>query len=123
MNVSLPLSAADPAERFGCSPSIRARQDASYSPAVRRKMRPVRSLDTSSEARDRELVIYRRKTPEQRGESALQFCDDAWAITADGIRLRHPDYDAESVMLAVRRMRLGDDLYRKVWPGAPLVAP
>lgn len=40
-----------------------------------------------------------------------------------GIRLRHPDYTAEHVEMALARLLWGDDLYRKARPSWPLLEP
>ena len=40
-----------------------------------------------------------------------------------GIRARHPDYDDMRVRMAYRRLVLGDDLVRTIWPDRDLVAP
>lgn len=61
--------------------------------------------------------------PARRVEIAVQMSDEVWELAADGVRFRHPDYDRQTVVWAVRRMRLGDELFRRVWPDAPLVAP
>lgn len=44
-----------------------------------------------------------------------------WSIA--GIRRRHPHYDASELRLALARMTLGDDLFRRVWPDFELLDP
>jgi hypothetical protein len=53
----------------------------------------------------------------------MAMSEDVNAIAADGVRARHPAYDADRVRWAVLRLRLGDEVFRQVWPDAPLVAP
>jgi hypothetical protein len=60
---------------------------------------------------------------QRRTEIALQMSEDVWTIAADGICSRHPDYDDTKVRWALRRFRLGDDVFRRVWPDAPVLAP
>lgn len=36
---------------------------------------------------------------------------------------RHPDYTEDEVTSALLRMDHGDDVFRKVWPGRPLLQP
>lgn len=83
----------------------------------------VRSADTSLESHRRQIELYRAMEPARRVEIAVQMSDEVWELAADGVRFRHPDYDRQTVVWAVRRMRLGDELFRRVWPDAPLVAP
>jgi hypothetical protein len=43
-------------------------------------------------------------------------------IAGEGIRRRHPEYDDEQVVWALRRIQLGDRLFRSAWPDGPLLA-
>lgn len=80
--------------------------------------------DTDPEADAFQREVFSRMTPERRIEAAFEMTEEALAIAADGIRQRHPDYDEPAVDWAIKRLRLGDDdLYRAVWPAAPLVDP
>jgi hypothetical protein len=66
---------------------------------------------------------YKRVPPGVRVAIAASMSDDARAVARAGIRARHPEYTAEQVSRALMRLVLGDDLCRRAWPGAPLVAP
>ena len=66
---------------------------------------------------------YRRMTGEERVALALRMTSQAWRISASGIRSRHPDYTSEDVDWALTRLRLGDEVFRKAWPDAPVLAP
>lgn len=83
----------------------------------------MRSLDTSPEMHAVQIELYRSMSPARRVEIAVQLSEDVWAIAADGIGARHPGYDENQVQWALRRLRLGDELFRRVWPDAPLLAP
>jgi len=48
---------------------------------------------------------------------------DARAITIDGIRHRHPEDDQQQARWALFRLLVDDELFRRVWPQAPIVAP
>ena len=48
---------------------------------------------------------------------------DARAITLAAIRQRHPEYDDTSARWALFRLLVGDELFQKAWPHAPLLAP
>jgi hypothetical protein len=82
----------------------------------------VRSPDTSPEAHRLQIEAYRRMGPARRAELAVQMSEEAWELAADGIRMRHPDYDPQDVARALWRLRLGDELFRSVFPDDPLVA-
>lgn len=75
------------------------------------------------EAYARQMAIYRDMSPHQRVSVAMAMSEDVNAIAAEGVRARHPGYDEARVRWAVLRLRLGDEIYRQVWPDAPLVAP
>ncbi|MFT7521197.1 MAG: hypothetical protein ACI9MC_003348 [Kiritimatiellia bacterium] len=53
---------------------------------------------------------------------AMRMSDDVRGVTADGIRHRHPKYTRSEVRWALDRMLLGDDLFAKAYPLAPLLS-
>ena len=55
---------------------------------------------------------------EKRLELALRMSDTLREVTAAGVRQRHPTYSSDQVRLAVIRLSLGDELFRKVYPDA-----
>ncbi|MGH9111239.1 MAG: hypothetical protein ACRDZN_02915 [Acidimicrobiales bacterium] len=83
----------------------------------------MRSADTSPEIHAVQIEIYRNMTPARRLELAIEMTAEANAISARSIRSRHPDYSDDEVQWALLRLRFGDDLFRKAWPDARLVAP
>jgi hypothetical protein len=78
---------------------------------------PFLPSDTSLEAIRVQHAIYRRMPPEQRLYLACQMSDSIRAVAAEGVRVRHPDYTERQVQLAVIRMTLGEELFRRVYPG------
>jgi hypothetical protein len=78
---------------------------------------PFLPSDTSLEAIRVQHAIYRRMPPEKRLRLAFQMSDSARAIAAAGVRARHPEYTERQVRLAVIRLRLGEELFRRVYPG------
>jgi hypothetical protein len=74
--------------------------------------------DTTPEAAAVLLDIYRRMPPLRRVQMALEMGKMAHGLSAAGVRSRHPDYTEEEVRLAVIRLRLGEELFGKVYPGA-----
>lgn len=67
------------------------------------------------------MEVFRRMSASRRMELAIEMTEEVWSISADAIRSRHPEYDEQTVSWALHRLRFGDDLFRKVWPSAPLV--
>lgn len=83
----------------------------------------MRPLDTSYPAYVTQIEIYRRMQPEERLALALEMSDDVTAVLSDGVRMRHPDYDESAVQAAVSILRLGEDAFRKAFPGRALPVP
>ncbi|MBA3395240.1 MAG: hypothetical protein H0T89_21510 [Deltaproteobacteria bacterium] len=79
--------------------------------------------DTTPDAAEQQLAIYRRMSPAQRCAIAAQMSAEARAITMAGIRRRHPEYDAEQARLALFRLLLGDEMFKRVWPHAATLDP
>ena len=83
----------------------------------------MRPSDTTAPAHQAQLEIYRRMGADARLALGLQMSDELQQVAADGIRLRHPGYDAEMLWAALVRQRLGLEIFRIVYPGRPVVAP
>jgi hypothetical protein len=84
----------------------------------------VRSRDTSPEAHEIQMQIYRSMTPGRRIELGFEMSEEAFEVMAAGIRMRHPNYTEDQVRWALIRLRTeDDDLFRRAWPDAPLLAP
>jgi hypothetical protein len=66
--------------------------------------------DTTPDAADVRLAIYRRMPPAQRCAIAARMSADARAVTLAGIRSRHADYDEEQLRLAEFRLLVGDEV-------------
>ena len=72
--------------------------------------------DTSPEARRVQLEALRRLGVSGRAKAMFALSRFTRECTKAGIRMRHPDYDEEQVEMALRRIMLGDELFRKVYP-------
>jgi hypothetical protein len=79
--------------------------------------------DTDDDARAAQFRAWRRMGSARCLELAFQMSDDARAITAAGIRHRHPDYDDDQVRWALYRLLLGDATFTAAFPAAPLLPP
>jgi hypothetical protein len=83
----------------------------------------MRPRDTTAESYEAQLAVYRRLGAPQRADLAARMSAATRELTRAGIRSRHPDYDEQKIELALRRLLYGEDLFRRAWPGEPLLAP
>lgn len=83
----------------------------------------MRPYDTSPEAHELQLRLYRSMTDEQRSGLALEMSDDVRQIAREGIKQRHPEYTDEDVKKALVALLYGADAAAKVWPGSPVPSP
>ena len=79
--------------------------------------------DTTPESHEAQLQAYRRLGATGCARLAGRLSADTRELTRAGIRARHADYTEEEVEFALRRILLGDDLFRRAWPARPLLAP
>ncbi|HUU43742.1 MAG TPA: hypothetical protein VMX57_08180 [Planctomycetota bacterium] len=75
-----------------------------------------RVTDTSPEARRVQLEALRRLGVEGRLKATCALNRLTRELTKTGIRDRHPDYTEEQVEFALRRIMLGEKLFREVYP-------
>jgi hypothetical protein len=73
--------------------------------------------DTTVEAFQVQCDIFSRLSPTERLRRTFDLIDFAERLSANGIRQRHPGYDEEQVRMALIKMRLGDELFKQVYPG------
>ena len=83
----------------------------------------MRARDTSQEAHEHQVRLYRAMSAERRSEIALRMSDDLRRIAAEGIRQRHPDYSETDVRRALVALLYGAEAASKVWPGALVPRP
>ncbi len=70
--------------------------------------------DTSSEAHDIQLRVYRRMSSEERTELAIEMSEEARTTALDGIRRRNPQWDADECWLELLRLLWGDALFSRL---------
>ena len=83
----------------------------------------MRPPDTSSEAEEVQIEIFRRMEPQKRLQAAALLAETCRTLLAEGIRKRHPNYDEEQVRLAVIRCLLSEDLFLRAYPSARDILP
>ena len=76
--------------------------------------------DTTPEARRVQVEVFRQMAPERRSALAVRLSRQLREVAEAGVRMRHPDYTQEQVRLAAIRLRLGNDLFRKAYPGVEI---
>jgi hypothetical protein len=83
----------------------------------------VHPRDTTLDGHEAQLRVYRRLGATGRARLAERLSVDTRRLTRSGIRTRHPEYTDEQIELALRRILLGDELFRRAWPTSALLSP
>lgn len=73
--------------------------------------------DTTVDAAAVYYEALRRMPPEERMRRSLEASDQLRDVLESGVRQRHPEYNDRQAKLAAIRLRLGDTLFREVYPG------
>ena len=71
--------------------------------------------DTSPEAREVLRRIYAEMSPSEKFRRLSELTLAANQLTLAGLRSRHPAESESSLLLRLARIRLGDDLARRVY--------
>jgi hypothetical protein len=79
--------------------------------------------DTTPEAAEVQRRILRGMSSARKVEIISSMCEGMRSVATAGIRMRHPHYDEQQARWALWRMLYGDELFRRAWPAAPLLAP
>jgi hypothetical protein len=80
-------------------------------------------LDTTADAHDVQRNVYRRLGGAERVAILFRLSGLVRETAMAGIRRRHPSYDEAQVSRALRRLILGDEMMRQVFPDQDLVDP
>lgn len=67
-------------------------------------------------------ALYRGMTSGQRSELVVELSQATREIALENIRRRHPAYGDHQARMALYRLLLGDELFRRVWPAEPLLS-
>jgi hypothetical protein len=71
--------------------------------------------DTSSKAERIQIEIFRRVKPERKLELSFELSAFLRELIKEGVRNRHPEYSEEEVEFAVRKILLGEELFKRVY--------
>ena len=78
--------------------------------------------DTTPEAMAKEFEILRRIGPGDKFAMIFELNENMRSLVKAGVKYRHPDWDDQSVEREVKRLMIGDELFREVY-GKVLVEP
>ena len=73
-------------------------------------------MDTTPQAEQVQLEIFRRMGPEKRLQAGIALSQLSRTLLREGVRMRHPEYDERKVNLAVIRLTLPEDLFLAAYP-------
>jgi len=73
--------------------------------------------DTTLEAYRVQIQALRRLGPEGRLKMMFELSENLRELAVTGVRRRHPDYNDEKVMYAVLHLMVGEEVFRKLFPG------
>ena len=76
----------------------------------------MRTPDTTLEAQQVQLEIFRRMDPEKRLQCAIALSQTCRELLKEGVRRRHPEYDERQISLAVARLMLPEKLFFAAYP-------
>lgn len=77
--------------------------------------------DTSSDALHAQLAAVMRLSGEERTQVAVEMSEATRELARAGVRMRHPEYNANEVELALFRLLYGNEMFRQTWPDEPLL--
>jgi len=83
----------------------------------------MRKLDTHSKVEKVRLRIFRKMEPEKKLELSFMLCELVKAFLKEGVKNRHPEYSDDEIELAVQKILLGEELFKKVYPSAKNISP
>ena len=83
----------------------------------------MRPLDTTPEADQLQLEIFRRMGPEKRLQAGIALSQLCRKLLLEGVRMRHPEYNERQIELAVIRLMLPENLFLAAYPEARDIGP
>ncbi|MGA2956493.1 MAG: hypothetical protein ABSF48_12330 [Thermodesulfobacteriota bacterium] len=83
----------------------------------------MRPTDTTAEAEQMQLEIFRRMGPEKRLQAGIALSQLCRKLLAEGVRRRHPEFDEREIKLATIRLTLPEDLFLAAYPEARHIRP
>ena len=72
-------------------------------------------MDTTPEAWEFYLGLLRKLTPAEKMQRVFEWSEVVRQFHLAGLRERHPGADEREIFLRAARIKLGDELFRKVY--------
>jgi len=79
--------------------------------------------DTPSEIKKIQIEFFKKMSSERKWKMIINFIELQRKLILSGIKLRHPEYSNEEVEYAFKRLLLGEELFKKVYPKGKIVDP
>ena len=76
--------------------------------------------DTTLEAYQHLAQVWRRMGFVGRLRASFEAGENLRQLAASGVRMRHSDYSADQVRLAVIKLMLGKEMFKKVLPNVEI---
>lgn len=83
----------------------------------------MKPFDTTDHAHQMQIDIFREMGAEKRLQAAIDLAQTSRKLLAEGVRMRHPEYNEEEVKIAVIRLMLGESLFLRVYPEGRGIQP
>ncbi len=77
--------------------------------------KPSIPYDTSLHSANVQDDVLRKMDIRQRAEMTFELSDNVHKLTEAGVRSRHPEYDDNTVAMAVTKLKIGDSLFKEVY--------
>ena len=79
--------------------------------------------DTTPQAEQVQLEIFRRMGPEKRLQAGIELSQLCRKLLLEGVRMRHPEYNERQTKLAVIRLILPENLFLAAYPEGRDIRP
>ena len=79
--------------------------------------------DTTPQAEQVQLEIFRRMGPEKRLQAGIELSQLCRKLLLEGVRMRHPEYGERQTKLAVIRLMLPENLFLAAYPEGRDIGP
>jgi len=79
--------------------------------------------DTGLAAATAQVLAWRSLSGPDKVAISFELSAAAFQISRAGLGSRHPEYSSDEVELALRRLVLGDEVFVRAYPEAPLLDP
>lgn len=73
-------------------------------------------VDTTKEAAREQYQRFRQMSPAERAQVTFQLSDMMRSMAEKGVRRRHPEYDQQTVRLALIRLTAGEEVFNRFFP-------